>query len=116
MQTGREQANNGEIRPSVNKDSRLEDKIDDEKDEELTATIEEPSTKSWRCYATQDDYRFWGETMKPRNIDVNGKTRPTSVKGIATPKAKAHVEEAEGIIKGDVKKMGEAVMRQNRKT
>jgi hypothetical protein len=46
MQTGREQANNGEIRPSVNKDSRLEDKIDDEKDEELAATIEEPSTKS----------------------------------------------------------------------
>jgi hypothetical protein len=53
--------------------------------------------------------------MKPRNIDVNGKTRPTSTKGIATPKAKAHLDEAEGIIKGDAKKAGEAVMRQSRK-
>ena len=53
--------------------------------------------------------------MKPRNIDVDGKTRPTSTKGIATPKAKAHVEEADGIIKGDPKKAGEAVIRQNRK-
>jgi hypothetical protein len=52
--------------------------------------------------------------MKPRNIDVNGKTRPTSTKGIATPKVKAHIEEG-GIIKGDAKKAGEAVMRQNRK-
>ena len=54
--------------------------------------------------------------MKPRNIDVHGKTRPTSVNGIATPKAKAHIEEAEGIVKGDAKKLGEAMMRQNRKT
>ena len=53
--------------------------------------------------------------MKPRNIDVNGKTRPTSTKGIATPKAKAHIEEAEGIIKGDAKKAGEAVMKQGHK-
>jgi hypothetical protein len=53
--------------------------------------------------------------MKPRNIDVNGKTRPASTKGIATPTAKAHVEEAEGIIRGDAKKAGEAVMRQSRK-
>ena len=55
MQTGAEQAYDGEVRPSVNKNSRLEDKIDNEKDEELTATIEEPSTESSRCYATQDD-------------------------------------------------------------
>jgi hypothetical protein len=46
MQTGREQANKGEVRPSVNEDSRLEDKIEHEKDEELTSTIEEPSTES----------------------------------------------------------------------
>jgi hypothetical protein len=53
--------------------------------------------------------------MKPRNIDVYGKTRPTSTKGIATPKAKAHLEETEEIIKGDAKKAGEAVIKQNRK-
>jgi hypothetical protein len=53
--------------------------------------------------------------MKPRNIDVDGKTRPTSTQGIATPKAKAQVEEAEGITKGDAKKAGEAVMRQSKK-
>jgi hypothetical protein len=52
--------------------------------------------------------------MKPRNIDVNGKTRPPSTVGIATPKAKARVEEAEGIIKSDAKKAGEAVIKQNR--
>jgi hypothetical protein len=53
--------------------------------------------------------------MKPKNIDVNGKTRPTSTTGIANPKAKAQVEEAEGIIKGDAKKAGEAVFKQSRK-
>jgi hypothetical protein len=53
--------------------------------------------------------------MKPLNVDVNGKTRPTSTKGIATPKTKARLEETEGIIKGDGKKAGEAVMKQNRK-
>ena len=52
--------------------------------------------------------------MKPRNIDVNGKTRPTSIKGIATPKAKAHLEETEGIIKGEAKKAGQAVIKQDR--
>jgi hypothetical protein len=52
--------------------------------------------------------------MKPRNIDVYGKTRPTSTKGIATPKTKAHLEETEGIIKGDAKKAGVAVIKQNR--
>jgi hypothetical protein len=52
--------------------------------------------------------------MKPRNIDVIGKTRPTSTKAITTPKTKAHLEETEGIIKGDAKKAGEAVMKQNR--
>jgi hypothetical protein len=52
--------------------------------------------------------------MKPRNIDVNGKTRPTSTKGIATPKTKAHLEQTEGIIKGNAKKASEAVMKQNR--
>jgi hypothetical protein len=53
--------------------------------------------------------------MKPRNIDVNGKTRPTSTKGIAAPKAKAHVEKREGIIKGNAKKAGVAVIRQNQR-
>ena len=43
--------------------------------------------------------------MKPRNIGVNGKTRPIFTKGI---------EETEGIIKGDAKKVGDAVMKQNR--
>jgi hypothetical protein len=46
MQTGRKQENKGEVRPPVNRDPRLEDKIDEEKDEELAATIEEPSTES----------------------------------------------------------------------
>lgn len=40
----------------------------------------------------------------PRNIDVNGKTRPTTSAGIASPKAKDDLKEAEGIIKGDSKK------------
>ena len=53
--------------------------------------------------------------MKPLNVDVSGKTRPTSTKGIATPKTKARLEEPEGIIKGDGKKAGEAVMKQNQK-
>ena len=52
--------------------------------------------------------------MKPRNINLNGKTRPTSTKGIATPKTKAHFEETEGIIKGDARKAGEAVIKQSR--
>jgi hypothetical protein len=37
---------------------------------------------------------------KPRNIDVNGKTRPTTTTGIASPKDKGSLKEAEGIIKG----------------
>jgi hypothetical protein len=51
--------------------------------------------------------------MKPRNIDVNGKTRPISTKGIATPKTKAHLEDG-GNYQGDAKKVGDAVMKQNR--
>jgi hypothetical protein len=53
--------------------------------------------------------------MKSRNIDVNGKTRPGSTQGIATPKATAgHLKEAEGIIKGDEKKAGQGVLEQQR--
>jgi hypothetical protein len=52
--------------------------------------------------------------MKPRNIDVNGKTRPASTQGIATPKAKGSMKEAEGIIKGDPKKAGEGLIQQQR--
>jgi hypothetical protein len=52
-------------------------------------------------------------SMKPRNIDVNGKTRPASTQGIATPKAtKGSVKETEGIIKGDPKKAGEGLIQQ----
>lgn len=43
-----------------------------------------------------------------RNMDINGKTRPSSTKGFAIPKAKGNLKEAEGIIKGDSKKEGEA--------
>ncbi len=50
-----------------------------------------------------------------RNIDVDGKTRPTSTQGIASPKAEGHLKEAEGIIKGDAKKAGEGVIQHRRK-
>jgi hypothetical protein len=50
-----------------------------------------------------------------RNIDVNGKTRPTPIEGIASPKVKSYVREAEGIIKGDAKKPREGMMQQRRK-
>jgi hypothetical protein len=53
--------------------------------------------------------------QQPRNIDVDGKTRPTSTQGIASPKAEGHVKEAEGIIKGDPKKAGEGVIQHQRK-
>jgi hypothetical protein len=53
-------------------------------------------------------------SMKPRNIDVNGNKRPTTTQGIATPKAKGSVKEAEGIIKGDPKKAGEGSIQQQR--
>ena len=32
---------------------------------------------------------------EPRNIDVDGKTRPTSTQGIAGPKTEGHLKEAE---------------------
>ena len=51
----------------------------------------------------------------PRNIDVNGNTRPTTTAGIASPKAKDDLKEAQGIIKGDSKKAGEGLMQQRRK-
>ena len=55
--------------------------------------------------------------MKSRNIDVNGKTRPTSNPGDSHHSAKAikgSVKEAEGVIKGDPKKAGEGFMEQQR--
>jgi hypothetical protein len=50
-----------------------------------------------------------------RNIDVNGKTRPTSIEGIASPKVKNYVKEAEGIVEGDAKTPREGTMQQRRK-
>ena len=50
-----------------------------------------------------------------RNIDVNGKTRPTSIVGIASPKVKNSVKEAEGM-KGDAKKPGQGMMQQRGKS
>ena len=52
--------------------------------------------------------RIKSSPLPPRNIDANGKTRPTTTKGIATPKTKVNVEEAEDIIKGDAKNGDEA--------
>jgi hypothetical protein len=49
-----------------------------------------------------------------RNMDFNGKTRPTSTEGFASPKAKGNLKEAEGIIKGDSTKAGEAVIQGNK--
>jgi hypothetical protein len=44
MQTGSEEEDKGEVRPSVNKDARLEAQIDDEKDKELAI-----ATTKHRC-------------------------------------------------------------------
>lgn len=53
--------------------------------------------------------------MKPtRNIDINGKTRPTTTAGIASPKAKGNLKEAEAIIKGDSKKAAEGVQQRRK--
>lgn len=46
------------------------------------------------------------EKMGTRNMDTSGKTRPTSTQGIASPKVKGALKEAEGIIKGEPKKAG----------
>jgi hypothetical protein len=54
--------------------------------------------------------------LTPRNIDVDGKTRPTSTQGIATPKvSRGNIKETEGIVKGDAKKAGEGVIQGNKK-
>jgi hypothetical protein len=42
--------------------------------------------------------------VKPHNIDIDGKTRPTSTKGFATPKTKFYIEKAEEIVQDDRKK------------
>jgi len=47
--TKSELGNKGEVRPSVNEDGRLKDKIDDEKDEDLAAVIKESDTDTVRC-------------------------------------------------------------------
>jgi hypothetical protein len=44
MQTGGEHGSKGEVRPSVNKNAGLEDKIDDEKDKALAVATEEAPT------------------------------------------------------------------------
>jgi hypothetical protein len=46
------------------------------------------------------------ERIRTRNIDTDGKTHPTSTKGMASPKAikGGGMKEAQGIIKGDAKK------------
>jgi len=46
MQTGGERQGKDEVRPLINKDAELEDKIDDEKDEGLAIASEETSTES----------------------------------------------------------------------
>jgi hypothetical protein len=52
--------------------------------------------------------------MKPVHVDVNSKTRHSSKEGLAGPKSQENLKEAEGIIKGDSKKAGEAVIQQNK--
>ena len=46
MQTGGEHKSKGEVRPLVNKDLGLEDKIDNEKDKDLVVATEEASKES----------------------------------------------------------------------
>jgi hypothetical protein len=53
----------------------------------------------------------------PRNMDTDGKTRPTSTHGVASPRAnKGWTKEAQGIIKGDAKEAEERVVENNRKS
>ena len=61
--------------------------------------------------------------MKPavkrgsRNMGTDGKTRPTSTQGVASPRAnKGETKEAAGIIKGNPKEAGEGVIERNRRT
>lgn len=54
------------------------------------------------------------EKMGTRNMDTSGKTRPTSTQGIASPKVKGALKEAEGIIKGEPKKAGEGLIQEQR--
>jgi hypothetical protein len=52
--------------------------------------------------------------MKAVHVEVNSRTRPISNEGLASPKAKENLKEADGIINGDAKKAGEAVVQQNK--
>jgi hypothetical protein len=58
------------------------------------------------------------EQIVTRNMDTDGKTHPTSTKGIASPRASkgGEMKEAQGIIKGNAKKAGERVVERNRKS
>jgi hypothetical protein len=50
-------------------------------------------------------------------MGTDGKTRPTSTQGVASPRAnKGETKEAPGIIKGNPKGAGEGVIERNRRT
>jgi hypothetical protein len=57
------------------------------------------------------------EQIGTRNIDTDGKTHPTSTKGITSPKASkgGDMKVVQGIIKGNAKRAGEVIER-NRKS
>jgi hypothetical protein len=55
------------------------------------------------------------QKSEPRNMGTDGKTRPTSTQGIASPRAtEGQVKEVQGIIQGDAKKAGEGVIQDNK--
>jgi hypothetical protein len=54
------------------------------------------------------------EKMGTRNMDSSGKTRPTSTQGIASPKVKGTLKEAQGIIQGNAKKAGEGLIQEQK--
>jgi hypothetical protein len=57
------------------------------------------------------------DKWRPRNMDTDGKTRPASTQGIASPRTnEGEREEAEGILKGNPKKAAEGVIERNRKS
>jgi len=50
-------------------------------------------------------------------MDTDGKTRPASTQGIASPRTnEGERKEAEGILKGNPKKAAEGVIERNRKS
>jgi hypothetical protein len=57
------------------------------------------------------------DKSEPRNIGTDGKTRPTSTQGVASPRANiGEAIEAEGIVTGNPKKAGEGLIERNRKS